>query len=53
MNSKTSFDDRWDGGLAQYLEFMGKIMAQCHRVLINNGTIYVHWEKKSDSGRRN
>ncbi len=42
MDSKTSFDDTWDGGLPQYLDFMEKIMAQCHRALMNNGTIYVH-----------
>jgi len=38
----SSFDDLWEGGLEQYLDFMEEIMLSCHRILKNNGTIYVH-----------
>ena len=37
-----SFDDNWEGGIEQYLDFMQKIISECHRVLKKNGTIYVH-----------
>lgn len=38
----SSFDDTWEGGLPQYLDFMTKIISQCHRALDKEGTIFVH-----------
>lgn len=37
-----SFDDTWQGGLGEYLDFMGKIVSECQRVMKKNGTIYLH-----------
>lgn len=37
-----SFDDKWEGGMTEYLDFMEKILEQCHRILAKNGTIYLH-----------
>ena len=38
----SSFDDTWEDGLPQYLDFMTKIISQCHRDLDKEGTIFVH-----------
>lgn len=35
------FDDRW-GGLNQYLDFMKPRLIECHRVLKDTGSLYLH-----------
>jgi DNA modification methylase len=41
-NNIYSFDDRWKGGLEQYLAFMNDILIECHRVLKSSGSLYLH-----------
>ena len=36
-----SFDDNWKN-LDEYLDFMRKILKECHRVLTDTGSIYLH-----------
>ena len=38
----SSFNDKWEGGISQYLDFMGKVISDCHRVLRDDGSVYVH-----------
>lgn len=38
----TSFDDRWIGGLPEYLDLMSNVISQCHKVLKESGSVYVH-----------
>jgi len=37
-----SFDDRWIGGLPDYLSFMKIILNECKRVLSDKGSLYLH-----------
>ncbi len=37
-----SFDDRWKGGIDDYIEWLSERIKQCHRVLKNTGSIYIH-----------
>jgi len=37
-----SFHDKWKGGLDEYLDFMREILKECHRVLNNKGSLYLH-----------
>ena len=37
-----AFDDKWEGGLDEYLEFMTKRCQQIHRVLKDTGSFYLH-----------
>ena len=36
------FDDRWEGGLDGYLEYMRPRLAECKRVLKPTGALYLH-----------
>jgi len=38
----SSFNDKWDGSLDDYLDFMIKILDECHRVLKKSGSLYLH-----------
>ncbi len=40
--SAAAYDDRWDGGLKSFLAFMHPRLAECHRLLSERGTLYVH-----------
>ena len=37
-----SFSDRWDRNLDSYLDFMIEVLQECHRVLKNTGSLYLH-----------
>lgn len=37
-----SFDDRWEGGVEVYAEWMAERLRACHRVLKPSGSIYLH-----------
>ena len=44
FNSKRNygeFDDRWSGD-GEYIDFMTARLVQCHRLLANTGSIYLH-----------
>ncbi len=37
-----SFEDRWEGGISHYIDWMHKRVIQLHRVLKPTGSIYLH-----------
>lgn len=37
-----SFDDRWEGGVEVYAEWMAERLRECHRVLKPTGSLYLH-----------
>lgn len=37
-----AFEDRWQGGINQYLKWMRDRLLECHRVLKNTGSMYLH-----------
>jgi DNA modification methylase len=37
-----AFDDRWQGGLATYLDWMRPRLRELHRVLKRTGSLYLH-----------
>ncbi len=37
-----AYEDRWKGGINVYVEWMEVRIAQCHRVLKDTGTMYLH-----------
>jgi DNA modification methylase len=37
-----AFEDRWQGGIENYISWLELILQQCHRVLKPTGTIYLH-----------
>jgi len=41
------YDDRWPGGVAEYLAFLEPRLAQMHRLLSERGTLYVHLDPRT------
>src|SRR3990167_6249268 len=39
---KRSFDDRWEGGIEVYSDWMAEPLRACHRVLKPTGSLYLH-----------
>jgi len=37
-----AFEDRWEGGIEHYVSWMKLRLAQCHRVLRDKGSMYLH-----------
>ena len=37
-----AFEDRWKGGIAHYVRWMKLRLVQCHRVLKDTGSMYLH-----------
>src|SRR5690348_13599102 len=37
-----SFEDRWEGGMAVYIDWMRQRMVDLHRVLKTTGSLYLH-----------
>lgn len=37
-----SFDDRWEGGIQHYIDWMRERLAELHRVLRKTGSLYLH-----------
>ena len=37
-----SFDDTWDNDIEKYLNYMNKVLIECHRVLKKTGSLYLH-----------
>jgi DNA modification methylase len=42
-----SFDDRWTGGLPEYLSFLEPRLVEMHRLLAETGTLYVHVDPRT------
>ncbi len=41
-DQSAGYSDRWEGGISSYLSFMQPRLVQCHRVLAEHGTLYLH-----------
>ncbi|MDR0524409.1 MAG: site-specific DNA-methyltransferase, partial [Spirochaetaceae bacterium] len=39
---KRSFQDRWEGGIMHYIEWLKERVEQMHRILKNSGSIFLH-----------
>lgn len=37
-----AFEDRWKGGIENYIAWMEPKLRECHRVLKNSGAMYLH-----------
>jgi site-specific DNA-methyltransferase (adenine-specific)/adenine-specific DNA-methyltransferase len=37
-----SFEDRWEGGLGQYLDWLAALLEQAHRALRRTGSLFLH-----------
>ncbi|MCB9851449.1 MAG: site-specific DNA-methyltransferase [Phycisphaerales bacterium] len=42
-----SFDDRWPGGTKAFLAFLHPRLVECHRLLPDTGTLYVHLDYRA------
>jgi DNA modification methylase len=42
IDKRVAFSDRWDGGLAGYLKWIGPRLREFHRVLKPTGSMYLH-----------
>lgn len=41
-NEKRAFEDRWKGGMENYIPWIEDRLRECHRVLKKTGSIYLH-----------
>ncbi len=46
------YEDRWKGGINVYIEWMEPRIAQCYRVLTENGSIYLHCDYHANAHLR-
>lgn len=46
---RASFEDRWAGGVDKFIEWMRPALSECHRVLKETGSIYLHCDWHADS----
>lgn len=46
------FDDRWDGGISEYISWIKPRLEQCHRVLKKTGSLYLHCNWYADAHLR-
>ncbi len=44
-----SFEDRWKGGIQNYIAWMGPRLRECQRVLKESGSIYLHCDWHANS----
>lgn len=47
-----AFEDRWKGGINNYIAWMEERLRECHRVLKENGSIYLHCDWHADAHLR-
>ena len=45
--SGESYDDRWSGGIDEYVAFLAPRLEQIHRLLRETGTLYVHLDQRT------
>lgn len=48
-NSIIAFDDRWNGRISDYISWMKPRLEQCHRVLSDEGSLYLHCNWYADA----
>lgn len=46
---KASFEDRWAGGVDHFIKWIRPALSECHRVLKDTGSIYLHCDWHADS----
>ena len=46
---KRSFEDRWSGGMQQYISWLHERVSEMHRVLKKTGSIYLHCDWHADA----
>lgn len=46
---KRSFEDRWSGGMQQYISWLHERVSEMHRVLKKTGSIYLHCDHHADA----
>jgi DNA modification methylase len=49
---KRAFEDRWAGGIEHYTAWMEPRLRECHRLLKDTGTIYLHCDFRADAHLR-
>lgn len=42
MDTSSAFEDRWKGGIENYIAWMEDKIRECRRVLKNTGSMYLH-----------
>jgi len=47
-----SFEDRWKGGINNYIAWMEPRLRECHRVLKEKGTMYLHCDSHANAHLR-
>ena len=47
-----AFEDRWKGGINNYVAWMEPKLMECYRVLKNNGSMYLHCDFHADAHLR-
>ncbi len=47
-----AFEDRWKGGIENYIAWMEDKLRECHRVLKNTGSMYLHCDWRSNAHLR-
>lgn len=47
VENRVAFDDRWEGGIGDYLDWLYPRLLECHRVLRPTGSIYLHLDTHS------
>jgi DNA modification methylase len=47
-----SFEDRWKGGIQNYIAWMEPRLRECHRVLKETGTMYLHCDHHANAHLR-
>lgn len=47
QSSAAAFDDRWAGGTKGFLAFLHPRLIECHRLLPETGTLYVHLDYRA------
>jgi DNA modification methylase len=43
-----SFEDRWEGGIEHYISWMEPRLRECHRILKDTGSIYLHCDWRAN-----
>ena len=47
-----AYEDRWKGGIENYIAWMEPILRQCHRVLKATGSFYLHCDQRAHAHLR-